>query len=95
MWHQNLTRQHFVFSPDGNFCACRIEVFGPSAIDIYVHSTGEYFQIDHPDYRDGPGSLDNDGTLRAASGIYKYQNGMYHWSTEGKEPPKGLEITKR
>jgi hypothetical protein len=45
MFYKDWTRDDFVLSPDGNFCACRTECNGPSYVEVYVHSTGENLSI--------------------------------------------------
>lgn len=93
MFRQDRTMQGFRFSPDGNFSSCWVQNFGPSYVNVYVHSTDERFSIvlKGTDY---PQQVYNDGTIVADSGVYQYKDGTYHWATKGKKEPKELKIEK-
>ena len=65
IWSRNLTRTDFTLSPDGNFCACQVEAFGPSYVEIYVHEPFNRFRVCDPhSYRERPIKFNNDGTLK-------------------------------
>lgn len=106
MWRRDRTRWGFKFSPDGNFCTCILEDFGPSYLNVYVHPTKERFAIrfaiDSLTRFNSPSTIDNDGTLntwwtdrQTYKQTYKYKDGSYHWATEGKPQPEGLRIIKK
>jgi hypothetical protein len=94
---QNLTKENFRFSPDGNFCAWKALNFGPSFVGIRRFDKNEYHRISIQDYVDYPLRVENDGTIYARSGTYKYQDGKYVWTfdhqrPDHKEKPEGLTI---
>ncbi|MFH1053815.1 MAG: twin-arginine translocation signal domain-containing protein [Candidatus Woesearchaeota archaeon] len=87
--HTN-TKYTFEISPDGNFVACGVS---PQGLEVRVFSDDVSFYISRND-QDYVWSIDNEGTLQATSGTYRYKDGMYHWTTPGKEKPEGLRIVK-
>lgn len=103
MFHQNLTHFGFELSPDGNFCVANMDQYGPTYLHVYVHSTGERFEIRAPkikeekDYTyasDNVSSIDNDGTVHAKSGNYHYGHGNYSYGGLFEFGPRGLKIIR-
>ncbi len=92
MWHQNLSRHDFIFSPNGNFCACVVEMFGPSGVDVYVHEPFNQLHLYNPSLRhERPLVLKNDGTLRTTYGVYKYIDKKYQWVPPNEKDLEGFQ----
>lgn len=90
---QSLTKVNWVVSKNGMYWGCEMSAYPKSSLEIMVLKGGRFI-IDHPLDADHIKRIDDDGTVHAFSGTYKFQDGTYIWTTEGKEQPENLRIIK-
>lgn len=91
---RDLSKVRWIVSRNSNYWGCMVSLYPAFDLEVCVINNGGRFLIEHPIKRDSIKRIDDDGTVHAVSGVYKYSNGMYHWATKGKPKPEGLRIIK-
>jgi hypothetical protein len=85
---QALSRVEWNTSRSGKYYACLRSEFGENSLEIYILQSGEGFSVGSFPTHYPLLKIEDDGTIFAGSGVYRYTKGNYRWEKNPWSPPE-------